>query len=248
MENKNYTDKKFWDNYFQGRTMRPLEQTPFADIFDKYLTPDSAKHVFEVGCAGGIYLAYLAKTFGYHASGIDFSDEIEQTRALFTFHKLPSPTLYREDFFSFRPPCLYDIVCSVGFVEHFEDFQNVVRRHAALVAENGTLIITMPNFAGLQYAFHWFLDRDNLRKHNTRIMNPASFKNALTGLPFKIEYLDYYKTFGFWTERKNLAFWEKPVFWGIRKFGKVLQVMLGYDYPNQWVSPHIVCIAKKVKI
>lgn len=245
---KHYTDKKFWDNYFQGRGMRQLEHTPFADILDKYLKPDPNKHVFEVGCAGGIYLAYLTKTFGYHASGIDFSDEIEQTQALFKFHKLPDPILYREDFFSFHPPHLYDVVLSVGFVEHFEDFRNVVQHHAALVANNGTLIITMPHFAGLQYAFHWLLDRDNLRKHNTRIMNPASLKNALAGLPFKIEYLDYYKTFGFWTERKNLASWEKAVFWGIRKLGKILQVVLGYDHPNHWVSPHIVCVAKKVKI
>lgn len=246
MENKNYTDKKFWDDYFQGRAMRPLEHTPFADIFTKYLSPSPAKHAFEVGCAGGIYLAYLAKTFGYRASGIDFSDEIERTRALFVFHKLPEPTLYKEDFFSFRPPHLYDVVCSVGFVEHFEDFKNVVRRHAELVADNGTLIITMPHFSGLQYAFHWLLDRKNLKKHNTSIMNPASLKNALAGLPFKIEYSDYYGTFGFWTERKSLAVWEKIALWTIRKFGKALQVMLGYDHPNRWVSPHIILVATKI--
>jgi len=228
--------------------MRPIEHTPFADIFIKYLTPDPTKHVFEVGCAGGIYLAYLAKTFGYHASGIDYSDEIERTRALFEFYKLPEPILYKEDFFYFRPPHLYDVVCSVGFVEHFEDFQDIVRRHAALVADGGTLIITMPHFGGLQYAFHWLLDRENLRKHNTRIMSPNSLRDAFAELPFKLKYLDYYKTFGFWTERKNLASWEKAVFWSIHKFGKILQVALGYERPNRWVSPHIVCVAKKIKI
>ncbi|MBI2064473.1 MAG: class I SAM-dependent methyltransferase [Candidatus Yanofskybacteria bacterium] len=246
MENKNYTDKKFWDNYFQERGIRPLEQTPFADIFTKYLTPDPAKHAFEIGCAGGIYLAYLAKTFGYHASGIDYSDEIKQTQTLFKFHNLPEPTLYKEDFFSFRPPHLYDVVCSFGFVEHFNNFQSIVRLHAALVANGGTLIITMPHFSGLQYAFHWLIDRDNLGKHNIGVMNPASLKTALTGLPFQIEYLDYYKTFGFWTEKKDFAPWEKMAFGIIRKLGKIAQVILGYDRPNRWISPHIVCVAKKI--
>lgn len=240
-----YTDKKFWDQYFQGRPIRPLERTPFADLFIKYLTPDPAKHAFEIGCAGGNYLAYLNKTFGYKASGIDFSDEIERTRKLFEIYNLPEPILYKEDLFSFNSPHPYDVVCSVGFVEHFENLRNVIEKHAELVAPGGTLIITMPNFGYGQYLLHWLIDRDNLKKHNTQTMNLQVLRRSFQSLPFTIELLSYYKTFGFWTERDDLKLWERSIYWGIRRFGKLLNVTMGYDTPNRFFSPHIVCIAKR---
>ncbi len=240
-----YTDKKFWDNYFEGRAIRPLEHTPFVDIFIKYLKPDPLKHAFEIGCAGGNYLAYLAKTFNYKTSGIDFSDEIERTRRLFALYNLPEPTLYKDDFFSFQPPHPYDIVCSFGFVEHFENIANVVQRQAELVRPGGTLIITMPNFAYGQYLFHWLIDRDNLKKHNIQAMDLEILRNSLKDLPFTIKHLSYYKTFGFWTERKDLKSWERAAYWGIRCFGKLLNVTLGYNTSNRFFSPHIVCVAKR---
>lgn len=240
-----YTDKKFWDRYFQGQSIRPLEHTPFSDIFVKYLTPDPAKHAFEIGCAGGNYLAYLVKTFGYKASGIDFSDEIERTKKLFDLHNLPKPILYKEDFFSFHAPHPYDVVCSFGFIEHFEDPADVVQRHAELVSPGGILVITMPNFRHGQYLLHWLIDRDNLKKHNTRIMDLQALRESFKGLPFSIKHLSYYKTFGFWTERRDLKFWERVIYRCVRRFGKLLNVTMGYDVPNRFFSPHIVCVAQK---
>lgn len=245
MENKNYTDKRFWDNYFQGKSLRPLEHTTFADIFLKYLEPGQTKHAFEVGCAGGNYLAYLAKYLGYKASGIDYSDEIERTRKLFEFYGLPEPTLYKEDFFSFKPPQPYDVVCSFGFIEHFDNPSDIIRQHAKLVAPGGTLIITMPNFGYGQYLLHWLIDRDNLKKHNIKTMDLETLRNSFRDLPFTIKNISYYKTFGFWTERKDLKSWERMIQWSTRRFGKLLNITLGYDHPNRFFSPHIVCVAQR---
>ena len=77
-------------------------------------------------------------------------------------------------------------------------------------------------------------------------MNLGSIRKALNGSPIKIDYLSYHKTFGFWTERADMAAWERLINWSILKFGKLVTKIFGYDKPNFLFSPHIVCIATKI--
>ncbi|MDO8496892.1 MAG: class I SAM-dependent methyltransferase [bacterium] len=245
---ENYTDKKFWDEYFNRRKHEPttVENSLFSDIFDKYLIPNKSKTVLEIGCADSNFLCYLAKKFGYQAYGIDYSEAITRTADLLKFNSLPEPKLYKEDLFSWKPDIKFDVVCSFGFIEHFDDINPVIKKHAELVVPGGKLIVTLPHFAHAQYFLHWLIDRENLKKHNTKIMNLDSIRKAIIKSGMKIEYLSYYKTFGFWTERNNMASWEKVVNWLIIKSGKVITRIFGYNYPNQFLSPHIVCVASRV--
>lgn len=244
---ENYTDKKFWDEYFQKHEHRPglISDSFFSDIFNKYLSKNPNKTVLEIGCADSNFLCYLTKQFGYKAYGVDYSDAISRTADLFKFNNLPEPILYKEDIFNWHTDKKFDLVCSFGFIEHFEDINPIITKHSELLAPGGKLIITFPHFAHAQYIFHWLIDRANLRKHNTRIMNLGPVKNALEEAGLKIELLSYYKTFGFWTERKELAGWEKIINWTIIKFGKVITKVFSYDQPNFLFSPHIVCVATK---
>lgn len=247
MEN-NYTDKKFWDEYFEKHEHRPglINDSFFSDIFNRYLDRDPDKTVLEVGCADSNFLCYLAKNFGYKAYGVDYADAIFRTADLFKFNNLPEPTLYKEDIFSWKPNAKFDVVCSFGFIEHFENIDPIIAEHSKLITPGGKLIITLPHFAHAQYVLHWLIDKENLKKHNTKIMNLRSIKNAFGKSGLKIEFLSYYKTFGFWTERKNLVGWEKAINWLILKSGKVITKIFGYDRPNFLFSPHIVCVASKV--
>ena len=244
---QNYTDKKFWDDYFSKHSQAPtsVNDSYFADVFDRFLMPDPNKTVLEIGCADSRFLCYLSKKFGYQAYGLDYSDAITKTAELFKFNDLPEPTLYKEDLFTWQPNRKFDIVCSFGFIEHFEDIKSVILKHTELAAPNGKLIITLPHFGHCQYLFHWLTDRDNLKKHNTKIMNLRSIKKAAENNDLKIEHLSYYKTFGFWTERTNMANWEKIINWSILKFGKIINKLFGYDKPNPLFSPHIILVASR---
>lgn len=248
MGNKHYTDKKFWDNYFDNhkRNLSIVDKSQFSDIFDKYLTPDKNKKVLEIGCADSNFLCYLVKKFGYKAYGIDYSDAITKTAELFKFNNLPEPTLYKEDVFVWKSDKKFDLVCSFGFIEHFDDIDPIIAKHAELIAPGGKLIITLPHFAHAQYFLHWLIDRDNLKKHNTKIMNLSSIRKTAEDSGLKIELLSYYKTFGFWTERTRMAWWERCINWFILKFGKMITKIFGYDRPNSLLSPHIVCLAKRI--
>lgn len=247
MKNNNYTDKNFWDKYFEKHETNPaiVGSSLFSDIFNKYLIPNQAKSILEIGCANSNFLCYLAKKFGYKAYGIDYSDAITKTSELFKFNDLPEPTLYKEDIFAWKSDKTFDLVCSFGFIEHFDNINPVIQKHAELIAPGGKLIITLPHFAHAQYLLHWLIDRDNLKKHNTKIMNLDSIKKAVIKSGLKIEYLSYYKTFGFWTENNNMTKLEKLVNWSILKSGKVITKIFGYDKPNFLFSPHLICIATK---
>lgn len=243
----NYTDKKFWDEYFnKHRTnLTIVDNSLFSDIFEKYLIPNPANSVLEIGCADSNFLCYLAKKFGYQAYGIDYSDAIAKTSELFKFNNLPEPILYKTDLFSWQSDRKYDLVCSFGFIEHFEDINKIIARHSELVALDGKLIVTLPHFAHGQYLLHWLIDRENLKKHNTKIMNLNSIKKAVQNNGLKIEHLSYYKTFGFWTENNKTSKTTKMVNWLIIKSGKVVTKIFGHDKPNFLFSPHIVCVATK---
>ncbi len=240
-----YTTKAHWDDYFSNYSPRMVDTVFFADIFEKYLRPDSRKSVLEIGCAGGEYLCYMHKRFGFQPHGVDYSDEIVRTAALFRHNQLREPALFKADFFSWDPGRTFDVVYSIGFIEHFADTRMVMARHARLLAPGGTLIITLPHFAHLQYLFHWLIDRENLEKHNTRMMRPGVLRNAMQGTPLALEHLDYYQTFGFWTERKEWNPAQRFIKWNIELFGKVVWKLLGFRRSNFLFSPHIVLVATK---
>lgn len=248
MENNNYTDKNFWDKYFHRHRheLSIVTESQFSDIFEKYLKPDKDKKILEIGCADSNFLCYLSKRFAYQAHGIDNSDAITRTVDLFRFNNLPEPILYKQDFFSWISDTKFDIVCSFGFIEHFDDINQVIKRHSELIAPQGEMIITLPHFAHAQYFFHWLIDRENLKKHNTKIMNLKSIRKAVEDSGFKIKHLSYYKTFGFWTERDKMNSIEKLINWTILKFGKIIIKIFGYNKPNFLFSPHIVCVATKL--
>jgi cyclopropane fatty-acyl-phospholipid synthase-like methyltransferase len=242
-----YTTKTYWDSYYADFSPRLVDQIHFDDLFRRHLPIDPSKTVLEVGCAGGEFLAHFAKVYRYRPFGVDFSDEIRKTRVTFEFNGLDQPTLFQSDFFEWRPPHLFDLVCSFGFVEHFDDLAVVVKRHAEFVAPGGMLIITMPHFAHLQYPLHWLLDRQNLRRHNTKSMNLKALADAMKEQPFELRHLDYYGTMDFWTENKNMSRWQKLLNWQVRSVTKRVNKLFGANKPNRLVSPHIVLIAERMR-
>jgi SAM-dependent methyltransferase len=241
-----YTTKEHWDAYFQKYQPTIIRSVFFADLFERHLSPDPARRVLEIGCAGGEYLCYFAKHFGFQPFGVDYSDEIRKTAELFEFNGQPRPTLIQEDFFKWQTEERFDVVCSFGFIEHFDDPGIVIQKHVDLLAPGGKLIITLPHFAHLQYFFHWLLDRENLAIHNTRTMRLGVLRKALVGVPVSIDYLNYYQTFGFWTERKQWNRWQRAAEKAIQTIGKIAWKCFGFNYPNFLLSPHIVLVASKL--
>src|ERR1051326_5710080 len=122
----------YWDALHESRqTVFEPEEVLFRELFTRYLPRGG--ECFEVGCYPGNFLIWLAQNLGYTVSGIDATPFIrDQMPRRLAQHGVRVGELLHGDFLAFEPTRTYDVVCSFGFIEHFEDTENLIRRHARL--------------------------------------------------------------------------------------------------------------------
>lgn len=61
-----------------------------------------------------------------------------------------------------------DIVYSVGFIEHFDDPTEAIRRHFDLAKPGGLVVMTLPNLASWN---RFFVSKEILALHNCSLMS-----------------------------------------------------------------------------
>jgi 2-polyprenyl-3-methyl-5-hydroxy-6-metoxy-1,4-benzoquinol methylase len=128
--------------------------------------------VLEIGCAPGKYLAWVARRLGAHVTGVDYSARgLSFCRRLFAAVGVEGD-LYCEDVFKTTlPDDRFDLVYSVGVIEHFEDPRPIVAKHVALTRPGGRTLMVIPNYAGIYGRLQGYFDADNLALHNLGIMD-----------------------------------------------------------------------------
>ena len=151
------TDEAFWDEYWASLRL-PVEITKssgflvreITDVFDRFLRSDNPLSVLEIGGAPGQYAAYVQRELG-HAITIFDSSPVGCAKARENFELLGLPAEVVEGDMFDPPPELpkFDVVYSLGLLEHFDDVTTTVRAHLDFVAPNGLLILGVPNLAGI---------------------------------------------------------------------------------------------------
>ncbi len=173
----NKTTNEYWNSLYAGQEEPSLPSRLSVGsrnlhrLFRQYIRP--GMQFLEIGCAPGKQLAYIGKYLGASISGLDYSENgIELSRRL--LHKLNiEGDLRCEDIFStsFRPET-FDVVYSLGVIEHFDDPRNIVRQHMELLKPMGISLILVPNYGGIYGRLQRYFDPENLTIHNTAIMSP----------------------------------------------------------------------------
>lgn len=138
--------------------------------------------VLEIGCAPGKHLAYIAKFRDAKVTGLDYSEPgIAFCRELFSrlgvqgefrCENLLSTTLPAESF---------DVVYSLGVVEHFDDPRPAIEQHLRLAKAGGLVLITVPNYGGVYGTLQRYFDPENLKIHNLDIITPEHLRAAVPG-------------------------------------------------------------------
>jgi SAM-dependent methyltransferase len=155
--------KEYWQHVWGGarlpRTVRPGAIPDLDALFKRFL-PSRGEPVrlLEAGCAPGRWLHYFAKQFGYQVTGLEYvSQACGLTRQNLAMLDTPAE-IVNADLFDYVPEKgPFDVVISVGLVEHFVDLEAVVRRLAELARPDGGLIVTVvPNLHGVE---GWMLKR-----------------------------------------------------------------------------------------
>lgn len=240
------TTKEYWSGLKRKvpSTEKKTSVFEFREIFNECLVP-SKGIALEVGCVPGTFLAYICKNFGYFPEGIDFDEKtLEITSQTLKNSGLNNYNLYKEDFNKWQPEKKYDLVCSFGFVEHFDNAKEIIQRHIDLTKKGGKIIIEIPNFVGFNGFLHRLVDKPNLDQHNTNIMNLDFFERIAEENNLKINYLGYYGSWNFqwgYGRRETANLFQK----GIYAILKIISKLTIYIPMRNKLSNCIVFIAEK---
>ncbi|MBI3667361.1 MAG: class I SAM-dependent methyltransferase [Acidobacteria bacterium] len=217
------------------------ESLRFGKILLRYV-PSGAR-CFEVGCFPGRYLIFLAKEAQCTVSGIDYSDHFAGLKEFVERNGVTPEALYHEDFLSYRIPERYDFVFSLGFIEHFKNYDEVITRHIELVKSGGILFIACPNFRRAQWALHYLLDRETLNDHHLPSMDLDAWHKILQRAGMRYLEHGYLGTCRFWVGRELQG---QHMRWLASRIGRCSRwIERRLNLPNKWTSPYMFSVSMK---
>lgn len=235
------TDREIWANYWKNYQFAPLSKK---QVYQKYLPIESESASFiEIGGFPGLNAAYFYKHVCKDVTLLDFYVDREIISKIESQNDIPPYTIksIESDFFAFESMITYDIVFSLGFIEHFENTKDIIERHVRLLSDNGLLLILLPNLRGLNGLIQYLFDPKNLHIHNLKSMDIKLLRKISGELGLKDIKVEYTRKPMVWLEPKPTT---------ANKVGRILTKCLSYfiklfPIKSRLLSPYIVISAKK---
>lgn len=242
--NENLTDAGYWESYWQDEyTTIQTTVGELSEVFGLIQWADY-KDVIEIGGFPGTNVSYISKKYGVLPYILDFvTDEKTISKVAQAFdldHKIEA---IHQDFLKSEPTKLWDVVISVGFIEHFSDPNLIIDRHFQYCAQGGAVIITVPNIRNSFYGIITRLfNREALKTHNTICMTPKFFQHYAESRGIKKFETGYWGHSGnYWLPAEKETKWIK---WPLLILKKIIRI--GWNKrKGQFISPAIFFIAYK---
>jgi 2-polyprenyl-3-methyl-5-hydroxy-6-metoxy-1,4-benzoquinol methylase len=175
------TTNHYWESVYDKKpSMRlpsklKIPTRNLQGVLSKYIKPNMK--VLEIGFAPGKQLAFVGKVYGAEVSGLDYSENgIAIAKELFCTLNLDSDMRCEDVFNTTFEDNVFDVVYSVGLVEHFVDPKLIIQRHLELVKPGGKSILLIPNYGGIYGRLQNYYDPENLGIHNIDMMSLKSFQ------------------------------------------------------------------------
>jgi 2-polyprenyl-3-methyl-5-hydroxy-6-metoxy-1,4-benzoquinol methylase len=183
--------------------------------------------VMEIGCAPGKQLAYVAKMLGAKVSGIDYSAVgVRYSEALFKALGIDGDVRCEDMFSSSFSKGAFDVVYSIGVVEHFDDPTEVIELHAQFLRAGGTALIAIPNYGGIYGRLQAQFDPENLAIHNLDMMHKSQFLALAPSTEIAHSEVFHYGRFNPW-----LVSWQRKLPAALSKSICILGNALGLVQP-----------------
>lgn len=207
---------------------------------------DGTRCSIELGGFPGNFSVYLKKYCGFDVALIDYLVDHNVINQLFAINGLKAEndvTVIDADVFSFVPQKKYSLVCSFGLVEHFTDLKSILACHLKFMQPNGILLVTLPNFKGVNGLLQRLFDPENLAIHNLKVMDLMLLEKTLLELGMVNVDVQYYPSTQVWLE--GLRYRSLILRLLVRVTGKTINLLsIVFGKKNKYFSNSIVISAR----
>ncbi len=199
--------------------------------------------LLEIGCGNSAWLPYLKNEFGFDVYGIDYSEEgCEQAKKILEREGVDG-TIYCTDAFTPAEDLLseFDVVCSFGVVEHFNDTAKTLHAFSGYLRKGGLLITAIPNMCGINGWMHKVMNRQLYDIHVpidkiqlSTAVQQGELKNIFTGyyvcVSFNVQLTSVHSPVKYYKLKRFISragAFLNLIFWGLEeKLGKFPQSRL----------------------
>lgn len=225
-----------------------LEKPEWLRILLQYLKKYEGGSFLEIGCSPGYVSALICSNIKFIPFGLDFSPMSHLYIETMRKNGFSNATLFNCDIRNFKTDKKFDVVGSVGLIEHFKDPLEILLRHYLLTKKGGIIFCVVPNFRYLQWVYHFIFDRKDLLYHNLEAMNLDIFREFSKRMNLEILYLNYCGKLRFWginlEGKKVIVYARRLISRIVREFmNRFVSKVLPPD--SKYYSPWLVYIAFK---
>lgn len=194
------TDIHYWEETHATPSIALDENNLIKKWIESHLDFSNIKNCFEIGCYPGRYLSIFAEK-GIEVNGLDYIPGVTELNDIFKARGYRTGNFFCGDFLNVTMDRKYNCVFSLGFIEHFRNWEEVFVKHFDFLADNGIVIIEVPNFKGwMQWLPRFLFDHENLKRHNMDSMNLDQWRLILLKNNFNIVYSGYFGGYSLWFE------------------------------------------------
>lgn len=196
------TTEEFWENFWGSIKLPVKPDSNFKN--DRVISEELIAHVkakssdqtsLEIGCAPGKWMVFAAEHLGYKSHGVEYLPRAAEITRKNLKECSVDGEVITADFFDYKSDKKFDLVMSYGFIEHFENYEDVFIKHLELVKENGFLVLGLPRFRGINYFVQSMIDpymeRPYLGSHVLPLMELKPFVDLAEKYKLKKITIDY---------------------------------------------------------
>lgn len=219
------SEKNHWENVMKFENnvidnyMKSFLETEQFKLLNVYVPNwEEKKTFFEIGAAPWLYWMIFKKYFDYVVWWIEYTDSwYNSIKKFFQNRGEDYRWFIKWDFFKFDGG-KFDIVFSWWFIEHFDNYIDVIERHIKITKKWGKIIIIVPKYHFYYKFFQPFLYPWLMEKqHNVKIMDIDEFTRIFKKLEkigeIKIEFIWWIEQANFWQLVSKNKFVQKLVYW-----------------------------------
>lgn len=244
LKSMDLVDQIEWDSKYQNQV---FIEAPSHDQIRKYILkwiPKNMGTCYEIGCFPGRYLSVFGG-LGYELNGADLAPGTDNNMKSWLQSKgFRINSIVRKDVFQEDKSIKYDIVASFGFIEHFNDFESVIKFQLDKVSDKGYALITTPNFTWpVMNILQRVINPGFLKIHNVKSMSPSAWKKIFEKNGFEVLDCRYLGYFEFWTENLHRNKFRKTALAILQLLLPIISRLLPKN--NRFFSPYCVIVGKK---